>query len=44
MPDEHVLADSAGHTMIEIDALRAADLERILAAEPAEEDEEPTED
>ena len=39
MHDELVLADSAGHTMIDIEAVRAADRARRAEAEPDEEQE-----
>ena len=42
MFDELVVADSAGHTMIDIEAARAAD--RGRQAEPAEEQEPEAED
>jgi hypothetical protein len=44
MHDELVLADSAGHTMIDIEAVRAADRALAEAAEPAEEDEQESDD
>ena len=40
MHDEPVLADSAGHTMIDIEAARAADRARAPAADAEEEDTE----
>jgi hypothetical protein len=40
MHDELVLADSAGHTMIDIEAVRAADRARTAAPEPVEEQEQ----
>jgi hypothetical protein len=44
MHDEFVLADSAGHTMIDIEAARAADREGAGAAEPREEKQGATDD
>ena len=41
MRDDLVLADSAGHTMIDIEAVRAADRQARREAEPAKEEKTP---
>jgi hypothetical protein len=43
MREEPVVADSAGHTMIELEAVRAAELHKKRYPEADEEDEEPAE-
>ncbi len=44
MREDHVLADSAGHTMIHVDVARIADPAEMPAVEPGEGGEEAAEE